>query len=309
MDADQIRSVLAPKALGAYMLHELTQDLPLDFFVLFSSATTLFGNPGQGNYVAANACLEGLASNRRAAGLPATCVRWGAIEDVGFLARNRKIKDALQNRMGGSSLLAAEALAQLEGLLVTGRSGLGVMELDWRALTRFLPNAASPKFRLLARHARENTGSEESGASIQRLFAELSEADFLLACIEMLKREAGEILRIAPEKIDPSASMYDMGLDSLMAVELAVALESLFGVRLPAMILNQSPTLMQLAEHILQQLKGRDEAAGDEQGQALLLQAQQLADQHGVNASSESLTRLTEELQSPDLSSPHRIIH
>ena len=135
MDEDQIRSVLGPKALGAYYLHELTLDSTLDFFILFSSATTLFGNPGQGNYVAANACLEALAKNRRAAGLAATCVRWGAIEDVGFLARNEKIKDALQNRMGGSTIHSTIALDILEDMLVADRSGLGVMELDWNALS------------------------------------------------------------------------------------------------------------------------------------------------------------------------------
>ena len=90
MSTAQIHGVMAPKVLGAQHLHELTRDLPLDFFVLYSSATTLFGNPGQGNYVAANAALEALARARRAAGLPATCIRWGAIDDVGYLARNQR---------------------------------------------------------------------------------------------------------------------------------------------------------------------------------------------------------------------------
>lgn len=309
MDADQIRSVLAPKALGAYHLHELTCDLPLDFFVLFSSATTLFGNPGQGNYVAANACLEGLAQNRRAAGLPATCVRWGAIDDVGFLARNAKVKEALQHRMGGAALHSAEALDVLEHMLVANCSDLGVMEFDWNALTQFLPATGSPKFRLLARQTSKGGGGEDRGAGIQRLLEELSEADFLLACIEMLKNEAGEILRIAPAKIDPLCSLYDMGLDSLMGVELIGALESLFGLRLPAMVLSQSPTLEKLAEQILQQLKGRDGEEGDTEGQGILAQVQQLADQHGVEASPEALTQLAEELESPVQATTNSIIH
>jgi NADPH:quinone reductase-like Zn-dependent oxidoreductase/acyl carrier protein len=301
MDADQIRSVLEPKALGAYHLHELTCEMPLDFFVLFSSATTLFGNPGQGNYVAANACLEGLARNRRAAGLPATCVRWGAIDDVGFLARNKKIKDALHNRMGGAALHSTEALAILEGMLVADRSGLGVVELDWSALSRFLPSAGSPRFSGLTRHAGESSRSEERGATIQRMLEEFSEADFLRACVTMLQQEVGEILRIAPEKIDPSSSLYDMGLDSLMGVELIGALESLFGVRLPPMLLSQSPTLDKLAEHLLQQLKGSDEEQGVVEEQELLRQqVQQLAQQHGAEVTAESLTQLTGQIQTPD---------
>ena len=110
MDEAQIQKVMGPKVLGAYNLHQLTLEQSLDWFILFSSATTLFGNPGQGNYVAANAALEALAHERREAGLAATCVRWGAIEDVGFLARNTEIRDALQGRMGGSTIESTAAL-------------------------------------------------------------------------------------------------------------------------------------------------------------------------------------------------------
>src|SRR5690606_37912404 len=81
--AEQIERVLAPKVLGGQHLDAATRDLSIDFFVMFSSGTTLFGNPGQANYVPANIWLEGLARQRRAQGRPATCVRWGAIDDVG----------------------------------------------------------------------------------------------------------------------------------------------------------------------------------------------------------------------------------
>lgn len=299
MDADQIRSVLAPKALGALHLHEMTLDSALDFFILFSSATTLFGNPGQGNYVAANACLEALASHRRASGLAATCVRWGAIDDVGFLARNEKIKDALQGRMGGSALNSAIALDVLESMLVADRSSLGVMELDWKALSRFLPSAGSPKFSELARHAEESEGDEEDSDDIQRMLAELPDEELLATLTEMLKSEVGEILRVSPDKIDATRSIYDMGLDSLMGVELVVALESRFGIRLPVMALSQSPTIAKLAERIIQQLKGNDEmeAASDEK--AILAQAKQLASQHGAETSVESIANLAESIQGP----------
>ncbi|WZB74644.1 SDR family NAD(P)-dependent oxidoreductase [Achromobacter insuavis] len=99
--AKQIERTMRAKVLGAYHLHSLTRHLPLDFCVYYSSATTLFGNPGQSNYVAANNWLEALAAQRRAEGLPATCVRWGAIDDVGFLARNQKIKDACKPAWAG----------------------------------------------------------------------------------------------------------------------------------------------------------------------------------------------------------------
>ena len=308
MDVEQIRSVLAPKILGANYLHEMTLNTPLDFFILFSSATTLFGNPGQGNYVAANAYLEALAKHRRASGLAATCVRWGAIDDVGFLARNEKIKEALQSRMGGSALNSTIALDALESMLVSDRSGLGVMELDWKALSRFLPSAGTPKFSELARHAVDNGGDDVTSDDIQRVLLELSDADLLATLIEMLKNEVGEILRVSPDKIDPARSIYDMGLDSLMGVELIVALESRFGIRLQVMALSQSPTITKLAERIIQQLKGSDEMKEVSEEKEIITQAKQLASQHGVETSTESIVSLTEDIQSRKNASPVRMI-
>ncbi len=309
MDKEQIRSVLAPKVLGAQYLHEMTLGTPLDFFILYSSATTLFGNPGQGNYVAANVCLEALAKHRRAIGLTATCVRWGAIDDVGFLARNEKIKDALQSRMGGSALNSSIALDALEGMLITDHSGIGVMELDWNALSRFLPSAGSPKFSELARHAADNDGDGINSDDIQRVLSELSDADLLITLTEMLKSEVGEILRVSPDRIDPTRSIYDMGLDSLMGVELVIALESRFGIRLPVMALSQSPTIAKLAERIIQQLNHSDDQDADSNEGGIIAQAQQVASQHGVQASAEFIADLTEDIQSQTASLNNRMIN
>ena len=128
LDYDQIQRVLKPKILGAQNLHELTLSEKLDFFVLYSSATTLFGNPGQSNYVAANMWLEALAAHRQQLDLPATCVRWGAIEDVGFLARNVKIKDALKSRMGGAALPSETALKELEQMILSKNNNIGKIQ-------------------------------------------------------------------------------------------------------------------------------------------------------------------------------------
>ena len=309
MDAEQIRGVLAPKALGAYYLHELTLGMSLDYFILFSSATTLFGNPGQGNYVAANACLDGLARNRRKSGLPATCVRWGAIGDVGFLARNVKIKDALQSRMGGAPIESSIALDVLEEMLVSGRSGQGVMEIDWQALSRFLPSAGTPKFCEISRSFRESGSGKNKTDDMHYLLEELSDEELLAAIIAILRDEAGEILQISPKKIDPKRSMYDMGLDSLMGVELVVALESRFGTRLPIMALSQSPTIDKLAEFIFQQLKGIEVEDETPEENEILDQAKKLAAQHGVEISDETITNLAENLQSRDTTSDDNIIH
>lgn len=308
MDAEQIRSVLAPKIVGARHLHDMTLAAPLDFFVLFSSATTLFGNPGQGNYVAANAGLEALARYRRAAGLAATCVCWGAIDDVGFLARNEKIKEALQSRMGGEALNSGIALAVLENMLIADRSGLGVMELDWKALSRFLPSAGTPKFSELARRIGGDDGDKDSADDFQRALSELSDAELLDTLIDMLKSEVGEILRVAPDKIDPARSIYDMGLDSLMGVELIVALESRFGIRLPVMALSQSPTIAKLAERLIQQLRGNDEQEEDSHEKTALAQAKQIASQHGAETAHETIAGMAADIQSRDTAANDRMI-
>ena len=300
MTAAQIRRVLAPKVLGALYIDELTRGLPLDFFVFYSSATTLFGNPGQGNYVAANAALEALARARRAQGLPATAVLWGAIDDVGFLARNQKIKDALQGRMGGSALSSTVALDALERILLADRSDVGVLEFEWRALSRFLPTAGSPKFSDIGHGTSENDGDDESGVDLQRMLRELPEPELHQAVIDMLKVEIGEILRFTADKIDANRSLPEMGLDSLMAVELAVAVESRFGVRLPVMALSESPNIAKLASWIIERLRSEDGAASVDHAGETRAQIERIASQHASDISPEELERIASNLGGDD---------
>ena len=308
--AEQLHRVLAPKVLGAQFLHVLTRDMALDFFVLFSSATTLFGNPGQGSYVAANAALESLATSRRSAGLTATCVRWGAIDDVGFLARNEKLKDALQHRMGGTALHSAAALDELESMLLSGQSGLGVMELDWRALARFLPTASSPRFSDLAKLGGDAQGEETNADDIQRLLAELPDDALLATFIEMIKVEVAEILRASIDKLDTHQSMFEMGLDSLMGVELAIALEGRFGVRLPVMALSESPTIAKLAARMIAQLRGTDvgNASANAAPPTQIQQVQQVVMQHAAGVSDESVEKFVSEIAAADPAEQRRMI-
>jgi NADPH:quinone reductase-like Zn-dependent oxidoreductase/acyl carrier protein len=307
MGRDPIRRVFAPKVLGAHYLHQLTLGKELDFFILYSSATTLFGNPGQGNYVAANACLEALAASRRAAGLPALCVRWGAIDDAGYLARNTQIKEALTGRMGGSALASSVALDALEELLMADRSGAAVLELDWKALSRFLPTAGSPKFSELALNADDAKADEDGGQDVRRLLAKLPAEELALVFIEMLKKEVGEILRIAPDKIDEHRSLYDMGFDSLMGVELSTAVEARFTVRLPVMALSESPTVAKLSARILSQLTGAEGEAEAAPQAEMVDQARQIATRHADEEHAETITRTAEELQSGELATSRMI--
>ncbi|XKE43594.1 SDR family NAD(P)-dependent oxidoreductase [Cobetia sp. UIB-001] len=288
LDAERIQRVMTPKLEGARLLDRLSAEHALDFFVLYSSATTLFGNPGQSVYVAANHWLEGLAANRRARGLPATCARWGAIEDAGFLARNEKTREALKNRLGGDALMADHALACLgemisadqhaQALGLPGRS-LGVLELDWGALARFLPTAATPRFEEIARRAGEDDNSQAQQDDIAAALAGLSGEALQTAIVEILKGELSKILLIDASAIDVNKSVYDMGFDSLMGVELMTAVEARLGISIPVMMISEAATLWRLAERLMHKMGNADgeEAESSAEDQAMA----QLVKQHG----------------------------
>jgi phthiocerol/phenolphthiocerol synthesis type-I polyketide synthase C len=297
LDQEQIYRVLAPKILGGQHLHQLTLDRDLDFFILFSSATTFFGNPGQAGYVGANCWLESLAQYRRSVGLPATCISWGAIGDAGFLARHPEIKEALQKRMGGSAISSDTALDHLERLLAADRSGVGLMDLDWQALSRFLPGSQNPRFSEIARRSDGNGHEEDRTRDIFQLMSELSEEEFLTLLMEKLRAELGEILRMPPHKIDPVASLTDMGMDSLMGVELAAALESRFDIRLPVVALRDSRTLTRLAQTVFDRIKGQGDQKKPGGPVDMKQQIQILSDQHGVDTSREEAERLVSRLE------------
>ena len=298
LDAEGIQRVMTPKLEGARLLDHLSAEHALDFFVLYSSATTLFGNPGQSVYVAANHWLEGLAAHRRARGLPATCARWGAIEDAGFLARNEKTREALKNRLGGDALMADHALACLgkmisadqhaQALGLPGRS-LGVLELDWGALARFLPTAATPRFEEIARRAGEDDNSQAQQDDIAAALAGLSGEALQTAIVEILKGELSKILLIDASAIDVNKSVYDMGFDSLMGVELMTAVEARLGISIPVMMISEAATLWRLAERLMHKMSNTDgedaEISSEDQAMA------QLVKQHGSEAATATSKR------------------
>ncbi len=307
----QMRRVLAPKILGAHNLHELTLNRKLDFFVMYSSATTLFGNPGQASYIAANAHLEAYAAALRAAGHRALCVRWGAIDDAGYLARNSQVRDALNKRMGGLPLTAAVALDALEELLMADRSGLGVLDLDWNTLSRSLPSAGTPRFSELAITEDHGAGGDDQRVDVRSLLDTLAPTELVSTLSAILKKEIGEILRIAPEKISEHRVLNDLGFDSLMGVELTTAVEQRLNVKLPIMALNDGPTVAKLAILIVERLAGapgegtapadsRTDFAGD---------GRRIALQYADGDDAETIARTADELGDDALGAPHRIIH
>lgn len=249
LDAARMARVLGPKLQGALNLHHATQSLPLDFFVVYSSATVLLGNPGQANYVAANAALEAFARWRIALGLPALAVSWGPIADVGVLTQNSAVRDALEHRLGEAPLQSAQALRALGRLLATGANGLAVMPLAPAALRRSLPDAGSRRFEALWRLSAASRQTE-TDTDLRAQLAALPADQAQQAIAEVLAAEVAAILRLPANAIPHGHPLHDLGLDSLMAVELGLALEKRLGVSLPPMLINDNPTVERIASHV-----------------------------------------------------------
>lgn len=254
LDRPSLRAVLAPKVLGAWNLHHLTQHLQLDLFVLYSSATTFLGNPGQANYVAANSYLESLVHFRRSRGLTGLFVAWGAIDDVGYLARNPSIKDSLQLRLGGAALSSAHALSLLERLLLSDSPGAAVTELDWSRLRQAMPAAEAPKYVAQQRATKETPG-DDTMDEIRSILVNLSSDEASARITALLVAELGRILRVSQDRIDVTAPITDLGMDSLMGVELGLAVEQRLGAHLPMMLISQGATVARLTDHILANLR------------------------------------------------------
>src|SRR5258708_15871715 len=116
---ERMRTVLGPKAHGGWLLHEATLEMKLDCFVMFSSVSSIFGNPAQGNYSAANAFLDSLAYHRRALGLPALAMNWGVLGGEGYVARNERVAEFLA-RQGTAAISPGEVISVLESSLAAG---------------------------------------------------------------------------------------------------------------------------------------------------------------------------------------------
>ena len=284
MEPHQLQRVLETKIEGARHLDELTRESPIEHFILYSSATTLFGNPGQSSYVAANTWLESLAAARRARGVPGLCLRWGAISDVGFLARHSETREALQQRLGGSSLTADEALEHLGRLLSAPRTNIGVLRLEWRSLARSLPQANAPRLSEMARQYAEDPATAEAEQDWQRLLAHGSPEEQREALIEVVRQQLAGILLLDTAQLDMQQSLDQLGMDSLMGVELVTALENDLGVSVPTMALTEAVTPMGLVDRILERLaREEDEVAPDTPAQADDTELAALAKRHGVD--------------------------
>jgi len=254
MTLEDLEGVLAPKVTGAWNLHLQTRDLPLDCFVLFSSLSALIGSPGQANYAAANAFLDALAHHRRAEGLPGLSINWGQISDVGIVAERPEVGRYLEN-IGVRPLSSKDALASLPRLIASAEPQAGVMNVDWDKLT--LASAkfgASPVFRDLVQAGKANRVRDHAANEWRENVLRLPPEEQTVAVSDLIITQLAATFGTAPGEIDLTRPLAQLGLDSLMAVELKARIETHAGCELPLNLFNADLTAGRLIERFTQQL-------------------------------------------------------
>jgi myxalamid-type polyketide synthase MxaC len=279
------KRVLAPKISGAWNLHTLSLNQPLEFFILLSSSSALFGAPGQSNYAAANAFLDALAYHRCALGLPATSINWGAWSEVGMAARLTQKQGQLQGdpsksmdrwrALGMQAIEPEQGLGAFEAVMQINPAQMAVAPVQWDIFSSNfvdipIPSllrevATRPAVRAAIASAREGleASSEEQVHSSQVEFAhQLQKMDPLhrqeLVLVNV-QQQVAMVLRLDPSQpVDLDTELTRLGIDSLMAVELKNRIELNLGANLPmAQILN-GPSITELAALVSGILEGND---------------------------------------------------
>jgi acyl transferase domain-containing protein/acyl carrier protein len=252
----RFENVLAPKLAGAWNLHSLTRHLPLDFFLLFSAGAALLGSAGQGSYAAANAFLDALAFHRRALGLTGLSINWGAWAEVGMAARMGRAHHERWQSLGMATIQPEQGVQALAQLLSTPVTQAAVIPIQWEVFSRAL-TSAPPFLRDLLAAAAPATGKAQPLGKVEarpQWIDRLQQADpagrqNLLE--ELVRGHVAGVLGLgAAHSIDPSQALTEMGLDSLMAVELSNRLRASLNHPLPSTLAFEQRTVSALVGYL-----------------------------------------------------------
>ncbi|HMC49662.1 MAG TPA: type I polyketide synthase, partial [Solirubrobacterales bacterium] len=256
LDRERLDAVFAAKARGAWNLHELSREAELSHFILFSSMVATVGTPGQANYAAANAFLDGLASMRAAAGLPAASLAWGPWGEAdGMAGRLGEAELVRMQRAGFGALSREEGLGLFDAAVAAGRPlavplRLGAAGLRGQAAAGTLPAIMRGLVRGDVRR-----GDAEKGLAGKLL--SLPEAEREDAALEWVRAEVAAVLgHGSTATVDPERPFKELGFDSLAAVELRNRLGAAVGSRLPTAVVFDHPTIARLAAHLLSTATG-----------------------------------------------------
>ena len=253
---ERFSRVMAPKVRGGWALHELTARDPLDFFVLFSSGAALLGSPGQSNYAAANGFLDGLAAYRHARGLPALSINWGSWAEVGMAAGVGEDHHRRWAAIGLEMITPESGMEMLGHMLSTG---VGPQVAAVPLVRSRLPAAVGPFYRGLVT---TSASQADVVAAPVNVLADLQAAEPSTRRALLDTLLADQVFRVlalpAGQKVDPHESLLNLGMDSLMAMELRNRIQSAVGVRVVVADLIGGASLTELVKIVMDQLVFND---------------------------------------------------
>jgi len=245
MQQEAFLKVVDTKVEGAWNLHLASRPMDLDYFILFSSISSWVGNPGQANYCAGNAFLDSLSAYRRQQGLPSLTLNWGALAEVGFLASHQEVNDHLQ-RIGIQSMDPRRALESLPMLNGFQQMNLCMAEVDWPTWASFHETGASPKFSKLVQTSNASEGSGKPPLIEELEQLEDPQARQLRLREQILEVVAGVLGVGSTDQIDLHRGLTEMGMDSMLAMELRQRLQEAYACKLQATAMFMYPNVEKL---------------------------------------------------------------
>nr|RNJ67694.1 MAG: aminotransferase class I/II-fold pyridoxal phosphate-dependent enzyme [Leptolyngbya sp. IPPAS B-1204] len=269
---ERFQAVMAAKVQGAWNLHQLSLNQPLDFFVCFSSIAAVLGSLGQGSYAAANAVLDRLMHYRRQLGLPGLSVNWGAWAGVGMAARLGPVQQQQIIQSGMRLIDPVEGVRALERLLQSNVTQMSVLPMDWPTFQMQMPNRTLPLLRdivsevpMAASQLSQSPTSQSlpspispspiSSNPVSSVLRLASAADRAATLQHQIREQLARVLGFSSaEAVDPHENFGDLGMDSLMAVEFRNRLEASLGCPIPQTLAFDYPTVSLLADYLMQHL-------------------------------------------------------
>ncbi|WP_052117658.1 SDR family NAD(P)-dependent oxidoreductase [Legionella norrlandica] len=245
LQKEQFERVLEPKVAGAIHIHELTQTLDLDFFILFSSVSTLIGNIGQASYVVANGFLDAIAHYRQQHHLPCTSINWGVFNQTGVVARNNHLKHLLDNS-GIKGFNNETALQILSNLLSAPSQSLGIFDINWNLwLNQYRKMASKSLFSSVLTQSIEQ---DPTPSSLHAELMQLSTKDRISQLAQIIRTKLAIILKMRAEQIDLDENMTSYGVDSILAIELVNLLRSNLEIAISPSDFMEGKTIKELAD-------------------------------------------------------------
>ena len=253
MDSDRMKTVMNPKVFGAWNLHQLTKNVELDFFILFSSAASLLGSPGQTNHVVANTFLDTLAHYRQAQNLPALSLNWGAWSNIGAAAKRQVDRD--MNLKGIGAISPQQGLEILEKLITSDNPQVGIIPINW---SRFINAGYNLPLVEDFKSVKQNINSNIAPSITTNFITEIENIkpeQQLKYLTTFIQKEVGKVLGLSTEQ-SPNIShgFFDIGMDSLMAIELKNKLETSLQTTIPSTAIFEHSNIDRLANYIYSEI-------------------------------------------------------